>query len=95
MSSLLKRPSAWIPIAMSSIVLAVFIWHVTTYGVVRETDEGIGAHLFQILMPLQLPIIAFFAITWLPKSPREAIFILALQLLAALMVIAPVFIFQM
>jgi hypothetical protein len=39
----------------------------------------------------QAPIIAFFAIRWLPQTPRQAFPILALQVGAALAAMAPVF----
>jgi hypothetical protein len=39
----------------------------------------------------QLPVVAFFAIKWLPRSPRQALLVLALQAGAALAALAPVF----
>ena len=47
-------------------------------GFVREADEGTVAHLWQLLMAAQLPLGAFFAITWLPRSARWALLGLAL-----------------
>jgi hypothetical protein len=77
MLALLKRPSAFLPVAMSSVVLLSIL--VSILARVHDTDEGIAAHLFQILMPLQVPIIAFFAIKWLPRTRKEALEVLALQ----------------
>jgi len=60
-------------------------------GLVREPDEGAIAHIWQLLMAGQMPVLAFFAIKWLPRSPREALRVLAVQILAALAALAPVF----
>jgi hypothetical protein len=62
-----------------------------TWGVVRETDEGAGVHLWQLLMAGQVPIIAFFAFKWLPRSRRQTLPVLALQAGAAPASMAPVF----
>ena len=42
-------------------------------------------------MAAQLPIIAYFAIRWLPRAPRQALSILAIQAGAALAALAPVY----
>ncbi len=75
--------SAWIPLATSLFLILLGVRHAALYGLVREADEGTEAHLFQILMPLQALVIAYFAVTWLPRSPRLALGILAAQVLAA------------
>jgi FtsH-binding integral membrane protein len=89
--SIMKKPSAWLPMAMSLAALAVVLGHVAMFGVVREADEGTAAHIWQILMAAQVPIVAFFAIKWLPQTPRQALMVLALQSVAALAALAPVF----
>ena len=91
---LLKHPSAWLPPLFSLIVLAVLFGHVALYGFVQEADEGIAAHIFQILMAAQVPIIAFFALKWLPEQPKDALKVLALQFFAALVPFALVFSFE-
>ena len=93
--STMKKPSAFLPVAMSLTVLAVMLVHGATTGFVREADEGTAAHIFQILMPAQTPIIAFFAIKWLPQNPKQALMVLALQGGAALAVLAPVYYFNL
>jgi hypothetical protein len=35
-------------------------------------------------MAVQLPIVAFFAIAWLPRAPVKGVLILALQVLSVL-----------
>lgn len=79
MAVLLKRPSAFLPLLMSSVVLAFIVAGVSAHGTLQQPDEGAGAHLFQILMPAQIPIIIFFALAWLPRDRVHAAQILALQ----------------
>ena len=88
---MLKRPSAFLPVAMSLAALAVVLGHVAMFGAAREVDEGTAAHVWQLLMAGQIPIMAFFAIKWLPQSPRYALPVLALQGAAALVALAPVY----
>ena len=76
--SLLKQPSAWLPLAMSLAALTLVLGHAAVYGVVHEVDEGAAAHVWQILMAAQLPIVAYFLLKWLPKQPRESLQVLAL-----------------
>jgi hypothetical protein len=80
---LLGRPSAFIPLAMSLAALAMVLGHFALYGLVHAPDEGTPAHLFQLLMILQLPIVAFFALRWLPRAPGPALQVLAFQTAAA------------
>ena len=90
-ASLLKRPSAYLPLAMSAAGLALVLVHAARYGIVHDVDEGTSAHLFQILMVAQVPIVAFFAITWLPQSPKPALLVLALQAAAGIAAFAAVY----
>ena len=39
----------------------------------------------------QLPVIAYFAIKWLPAAPRQALLVLALQFFAGVAAAFPVF----
>lgn len=89
--SLSRKPSAFLPMTMSLIALAVVRVHILTFGVVREADEGPTAHIWQLLMAGQLPILAYFLIRWLPRVPRHTLFVLALQIGAALAAMAPVY----
>jgi len=91
MFHLLKRPSAFLPLMISAGFLAVFLASFVQGTLVRERDEGTTAHLFQILMPAQLLIIIFFAISWLPNAPKPAARVLTLQTSAALAVLAVVY----
>lgn len=90
-STLIKRPSAYLPLAMSVAALSTVLGHIVLFGAAREADEGAAAHIFQLLLSAQVPIVAFFLIKWLPRSPRQALQVLALQFVAALAALAPVF----
>lgn len=93
--SILKKPSAFLPVTMSFAALAAVLVHVAMFGVAREADEGTAAHIWQILMAAQIPIVAFFAIKWLPRTPGQALLVLALQAGAALAALAPVFVLNL
>ena len=77
--------------AMSLIALAIVLSFLALNGVVHQADEGAEAHIWQLLMAGQLPIVFFFAIKWLPRAPRQTLPVLALQAGAALASMAPVF----
>jgi hypothetical protein len=95
LARIVRRPSAFIPFFMSFAALSLVLCHVALYGAVREPDEGTAAHIWQLLMGLQVPILAFFAIKWLPKAPAQTLIVLGMQAAAALVSIAPVFYFNM
>ncbi len=92
MLALGKRPSAFVPISMSMVALVMLLVAIAVSSGVREPDEGAVAHLWQILMAGQLPVLAFFLIKWLPREPKAALSLLTLQILAALAAMAPVYI---
>jgi len=88
---LIRQPGAWIPIAMSLAALITVLTHVALFGAAREADEGTAAHIWQLLMAGQLPVVAFYALKWLPRDPRRTLQILGLQVGAALAAAAPVY----
>jgi hypothetical protein len=75
---LIKQPGAFIPAALSLAALALVLGHAAIYGIVHDKDEGAAAHIWQILMAVQLPIVAYFMVKWLPRRPRESLLVLAL-----------------
>ncbi len=90
-SSPLAAWSAWLPIAIPLFLLALGVRYVAIHGFVGQADEGTEAHLFQLLMPVQLVIMGYFALTWLPRAPRPALVVLAVQVAAAIAVFAAVY----
>ena len=90
-----QRPSALLPVAMSFAALAIVLAHVVLYGTAREADEGTAAHLWQLLMAGQAPLVAYFALRWVPIDVRRGAAILAVQVAAALAAMFPVWWFQL
>src|SRR5262249_16653933 len=81
--SLLRRPTAFLPVVLSIAALGVVGAAIISGAAVREPDEGTAAHIWQLLMAVQLPIVAYFVIAWGPRAPRAAALVLALLLGAA------------
>jgi hypothetical protein len=88
--SLLKQPSAWIPLAMSFAALIMILVYVAIIGIVHHEDEGTPAHIFQSIMVAQLPIIAYFGFKFPPERLKQSLIILALQVIIWLVPIATI-----
>ncbi|MGA2537880.1 MAG: hypothetical protein ABSF53_17835 [Terracidiphilus sp.] len=94
--AVLRHPSALIPMVMSLAALLLVVGPIPFDGIpVREADEGTVAHLFQILIAGQLPVLLFFAVKWLPRAPKPTLGVLGLQAGAVLAALAPVFYFNL
>jgi len=101
--SAFRAPSAWVPLALAACALAMLGGYLVTgphapnivveNGVPRQ-DEGVVAHLWQLLMLAQLVAIAVFLARWLPKAPRQATAMLALQALGLVAAALPVWILE-
>ena len=91
---MMKRPTAFLPVVMSLASIALVLGHIVTSGVAPQPDEGTAAHLFQLLMITQVPIVTFFALKWVPRARRQALEVLALQAAAALAAFAPVYLLK-
>jgi hypothetical protein len=94
--AVMRRPSAYLPVAMSLAALAMVLGAVVVGlaeggHIARDPDEGAIAHLFQLLMTVQWPITLFFVVKWLRRAPRPALGVLALQAGAWLAGCAPVY----
>ncbi len=98
MLPLLKSPTAWIPIAMSAAALLFVLSYLAVSGVTEAQmaeDEGVAARIFQMLLAGQVPIITFFILSSLLKTPKQTLLVLALQIIAVLLALAPVFFFEL
>ena len=91
---MLKRPSAFIPLAMSAGALATVMVYAAMFGTAPQADEGAAAHIWQLLMVGQVPVAAVFAVKWLSAAPRQALAVMALQIGAALAAMLPVWLFR-
>ncbi len=87
-----KKPAAWMPALMSLGAIVVVALQLAIKGIGPDAAEGALAHLWQLLMLAQLPLIAFFAYRWLRRAPRQALTILAAQGLALMTAALPVFV---
>jgi len=90
---LARIPTAIVPMFLSIAALGVvYVALVMAHGAtVPERDEGAEAHLWQLCMAGQVPLVAYFALRWIPQLPRKALIVLVLQLLLALTAMAPVY----
>ena len=88
---LLLHVSALLPVTMSLAALTAVLVHLALYGPAPQPDEGTTAHVWQILMAGQVPLVGFFALRWLPETPRSATLVIAVQLAAAVAAALPVF----
>ena len=88
-----RVPSAVIPIALSFVAMTVVVVSLamSNWIVVHESDEGVAAHLWQLCMAVQVPVLLFFALKWIRRSPKQAFAVLSVQFGAALLALAPVY----
>lgn len=93
--NLWTKPEAWLPFFMSLSALILLMAYVALVGVHTTQDEGGAAHLFQLIMALQTPVIIYFAIKWIPRQPKDAYKILVAQLVAFTFPFALVFFLEM
>lgn len=86
MNTLIKKPLAWLPIAISATALLLIVGYVVAFGVASEPggDEGPVARIFQLLMVTQALMAIFFVAKWLPKEPKYTLQIFTLQIIVAL-----------
>ena len=94
-TSPLRTFSALAPLAMSCAALVMVLASVALSGAQRAPDEGTAAHVFQLLIAGQVPIVAYFAWRWLPPSPRQGLGVLALQAFAIVAAFLPVYYFNL
>lgn len=97
----LKRPSGFVPLVMSALALVVVALRLWISGRAPEAmhagrpDEGPAAHIFQILISAQVPIVLYPLLRWLRTDPRGTLAVLAFQVLAVLAALAPVFLLRL
>ena len=85
-----KKTSALIPVVMSLGAMALVGIQLATHGIRPERDEGALAHLYQLLVVGQLPVIGFFAFRWLPRAPLQGLRVVVAQVLALAAALVPV-----
>jgi hypothetical protein len=90
----IKRMTGYAPIVMSVIAFALVLEAVAAFGGNRPGDEGWQAHIFHILMALQLPIIAWFVIAG-RRSLSRTLPVVAAQLFFWVLAWTPVAYFEL
>ena len=89
-----RDPNAYLPLAMSAAATALVLVHVARFGTLRQADEGTEAHLYQLLMLLQLPFVGAFAVRWLPRAPGKATRVLLAQAAMGIAALASLYYFE-
>jgi hypothetical protein len=87
---LVRKPSAITPIIMSLAALGVVLVAIAIGAAKPEPDENAGAHIWQLLMAGQLPILGWFALRWLRHDLRAGLPVAALQIAAFIAALLPV-----
>lgn len=88
---LVKKASALIPVVMSLMAMVLVAIQVLLHGWRPEPDEGAIAHLYQLLVIGQIPVIAFFGIRWLWQAPLQGLCVLVPQGIALAAAVVPVY----
>jgi hypothetical protein len=94
MVTLLRAPTAWLPFAISLVALCLALGYAAVVGVTPNADEGTPARIFQLLMLSQAVIVLMFAVRWLPRAPKPAGAIIALQVLVAAIPITAIIVLE-
>jgi len=80
----------WAPPVMSAFALVILLTHVVVYGVRPQPDEGTAAHLWQLLVAGQLPIIGAWFFIGRRRQPSLSRRDLVGQLVALGLAVCPV-----
>ena len=85
-----KKASALTPVVMSLVALALVGIQLAMHGLRPERDEGALAHLYQLLVVGQIPVIAYFASRWLRQAPLQGLRVVVAQAFALAAALVPV-----
>jgi hypothetical protein len=85
-----KKASALIPVVMSLIALVLVGIQLSIHGMRPERDEAAVAHLYQLLVACQIPVISFFAFRWWRRAPLQGLRVVVVQALALATALVPV-----
>jgi hypothetical protein len=90
-----KTPSAMIPVIMSLAALILVAIQFGLHGVEPERQERAVAHVWQLLMLAQIPVIALFAFRWLRRATWQAVTVLLVQTLAWATAAVPIYMLRL
>jgi hypothetical protein len=58
-------------VLMAAAALLVVIGHALAYGLHHEADEGAAAHVFQLLIAAQAPVLGYFVLRYVRHAPAR------------------------
>jgi hypothetical protein len=90
-TSPVKQISAWLPFVLSLVALGLILENWVIFGINHESDKGTSAQIFQVLMAVQVPVIGYFVLIWLPRQRKKTLRIFAFQATTWLAAIAAVY----
>jgi|ERR1035438_6061286 hypothetical protein len=91
----INRVSAIAPVVMSLVAFAIVLLAVSTGWGMVPGDEGTAAHIFQILIVLQMPLILAFLATANWRNWRWVASRIVLQAAAIILAFSPVAYFKL
>jgi hypothetical protein len=83
-------PSGVLPLLMSLLAMSAVVEYAVRFGTAPQSDEGTAAHVWQLMMGCQLPIVLYFAVRWVPRLGRRAAGVTTAHLVAAFAAVVPV-----
>ena len=92
---IINRLTGWTPAIMSAAAFALIVVVVTTGWERDLKDEGAAAHIWQLLVLLQAPLILAFLATSKWDRKQRVLGIFALQVAGLALALAPVAIFHL
>ena len=91
----INRISAIAPLVMSALAFILVLIAVATGWEAANTDEGAAAHIFHLLIVLQLPFVVAFLVTADWKRIMRVAATLGFQVVAIVLAFAPVHFFKL
>jgi hypothetical protein len=89
--TILRKPSAQLPLLVSVAALVLVLGHAFLYGTVHEADEGPAAHIWQILIVLDAILALAFTLHWWTRARRQTLIVLGILAATTLANFAAVF----
>ena len=86
-----SRVASMAPVVMSSVALLIVLVHAARSDGAHEIDEGAAAHIWQLLMAAQVPIVLWYLASSLSRPYRTWVPTLLLQCGMAFLSCAAVF----
>lgn len=92
-----KHPSGFVPLILSGCALALLVGYLMLFGAGSGRaahDEGAAAHVYQLLIGVQILVIPWFALRWGWRDLKAGSTLVALQVLAALASFGPLWLIE-